>query len=488
FKLYDTFGFPVDIVRDMAREKGFSIDEAGFNLAMDEQRCQSRQAGVCALPETAPGLKQLAAKAGKTEFLGYETRQSDAKITAIIAGDGAAAARGGSGECVLIACAATPFYAESGGQSGDQGEISGPRGRGRVLDTIKTADGVFLHKVSVEDGEMAVGDTAQLRVTTGRRRDIAANHSATHLLQAVLRRTLGGHIKQAGSLVEAERLRFDFTHFSALSLDELVEIEGLVNEAVRRNIPMATKIMDREAAQKSGAMALFGEKYGDKVRVVGFGDFSTELCGGTHVGATGEIGLFKIISETGISAGVRRITAITGRAAFADYQKARAELTGLADRLKCGPTELTVKINALLLHQKELEKEVAALSSKLSLSGLDDMLAESRDVQGVKVVAAQITLDSPKTLREIGDRMRDKIGSGVIVLGGELNGKVALLTVVTKDLTSKCQAGRIVKEVAALVGGGGGGRPDMAQAGGTMVDKLPEALARVYDIVAGQMT
>ena len=487
FKLYDTFGFPVDIVRDMALEKGFTIDEAGFNLAMDKQRSQSRKFGMDALPETAPGLRDLAALAGKTEFRGYETLNGSSVIKAMITEAGQTATQGGSGDYLLAACAGTPFYAESGGQTGDQGEISGPHGRGRVLDTVKTADGVFLHKVSVDEGELKVGDEVQLQVSAGRRHDIAANHSATHILQAVLRQVLGGHVKQSGSLVEAERLRFDFTHFSALNAEELAEIERLVNEAIRRNIPMLTKIMDREAAQKSGAMALFGEKYGNKVRVVGFGDFSTELCGGTHAAATGEIGLFKIVSETGIAAGVRRITAITGRTAYEDYQKTSSELTSLAERLKTTPAELADKIETLLRRQKELEKEVAGLTAKLSLSSLDDMLAGGQDVQGIKVVAARITLDTSKTLREIGDRMRDKIGSGVVVLGGELNGKAALLAIVTNDLTRKCQAGKIVKEVAALVGGGGGGRPDMAQAGGTMVDKLPEALGKVYDIVAAQL-
>ncbi len=487
FKLYDTFGFPVDIVRDMALEKGFVIDESGFKLAMDEQRRQSRKAWKGALPATAPGLRDLLSKAGKTKFLGYETLHGSSDLKALIGADGQVVERCGSGVCVMAACAATPFYGESGGQAGDQGVVSGPRGRGRVLDTTKTTDGVFLHKIEVDEGEIAVGDRVDLHVNVSRRQDIASNHSATHLLQAVLRQNLGGHVKQSGSLVEAQRLRFDFTHFSALSPEELMGIEGRVNDEIRRDIPMITQIMDRDAAQKSGATALFGEKYGDEVRVVGFGDLSKELCGGTHVNRTGEIGLFKIISETGIAAGVRRITAITGRGAYGDYQKTSLELVHLAERLKTTPDELPDKLDTLLHRQKELEKEVAGLTAKLSLSGLDDMLDKSREVQGVKVAAAQVILDSPKTLREIGDKMRDKIGSGVIVLGGELNGKVALLAIVSKDLTKKCHAGKIVKEVAALVGGGGGGRPDMAQAGGTMVDKLPGALEEVYAIVAGQM-
>ncbi len=487
FKLYDTFGFPVDIVRDMALEKGFRIDEAGFNQAMEVQRNKSRKAWKGALPETAPGLRDLLAKAGKTEFTGYDSLDGSSVVKAIIAGDGQAVEQGKVGDCLMVACAATPFYAESGGQTGDEGEIIAPHGRGRVLDTIKTADGVFLHKINIIEGEISLGDMVELRVTSSRRHDIAANHTATHLLQAVLRQTLGGHIKQSGSLVEAERLRFDFTHFSPLTSKELSEIEERVNREIRANIPMQTTVMNRDEAKKSGAMALFGEKYGDKVRVVDFGDFSKELCGGTHVGATGEIGVFKIVNETGIAAGVRRITAITGRTAFEDYNSKSQELTALAERLKTTPVELADKVDALLNRQKELEKEVAELTAKVSLASLDGLLENSREIDGIKVAAAQITLDSPKTLREIGDKMRDKIGSGVIVLGGELKGKVALLAIVSKDLTKRCQAGKIVKEVAALVGGGGGGRPDMAQAGGVMVDKLPEALAKVYEIVEAQI-
>ncbi|HFQ80439.1 MAG TPA: alanine--tRNA ligase [Desulfobacterales bacterium] len=487
FKLYDTFGFPVDIVRDMALEKGLSVDVAGFERAMDRQRRQSQESWKGGVPTTAPGLRDLALKTGRTEFLGYDDLIATAKVKALIAENGEAVTTSGPAE-VLMACDQTPFYAESGGQTGDQGEVTWKTGRGRVMDTVKTGDGVFLHRLRIQEGKLATGDEVKLMVTAGRRHDIAANHTATHLLQAVLRQVLGGHVKQSGSLVDAHRLRFDFTHFSPLTPDELTTIENMVNTEIRRNITNYTRVMALDEARKSGATALFGEKYGDKVRVVRFGELSMEFCGGTHVAASGEIGLFKIVSEGGISAGVRRITAITGRAAMLDYQRLSALTASLAATLKAaGAPELPERVKNLLNHEKALEKEVAALTAQLSLSNIDNLLESGRDIKGIRVTAAQVPLDSAKTLREIGDRMRDKMGSGVLVLGGELKGKVALLTIVSKDLIPRLRAGEIVKETAALVGGGGGGRPDMAQAGGTMVDKLPEALERVYDIVAARI-
>ncbi len=486
FKLYDTFGFPVDIVRDMALEEGLTADVAGFERAMDKQRRQSQESWKGGVPETAPGLRDLAARIGKTEFLGYNGLLAAARIKAMIAENGEAVTESGPAK-ILMACDQTPFYAESGGQVGDQGEITWQSGRGRILDTLKTSTGVFLHQLLIQKGKLTVGEEIKLMVTAGRRHDIAANHTATHLLQAVLRQVLGGHVKQSGSQVDAERLRFDFTHFSPLSPTELTTIENMVNNEIRKNISNYTRVMSLDEARKSGATALFGEKYGDEVRVVRFGELSMEFCGGTHVAASGEIGLFKIISEGGISAGVRRITAITGRAAMLDYQRLSALVAQLSTALKtANAAELPERLKTLSNHEKALEKEVAALTAQLSLSNIDNLLENGRDINGVRVTAAQVPLDSAKTLREIGDRMRDKMGSGVLVLGGELKGKVALLTIVSKDLIPRLQAGEIVKETAALVGGSGGGRPDMAQAGGTMVDKLPEALERVYDIVAAR--
>ncbi len=487
FKLYDTFGFPVDIVRDMALEEGLSVDVAGFERAMDKQRRQSQESWKGGVPETAPGLRDLGLRIGKTEFLGYNGLLATARIKALIAENGDSVPESGPAE-LLMACDQTPFYAESGGQTGDQGEITWKSGRGRILDTLKTSTGVFLHRLLIQEGKLTVGGQVKLMVTAGRRHDIAANHTATHLLQAVLRQVLGGHVKQSGSQVDADRLRFDFTHFSPLSPAELTTIENMVNDEIRKNISNYTRVMSLDEARKSGATALFGEKYGDEVRVVRFGELSMEFCGGTHVAASGEIGLFKIISEGGISAGVRRITAITGRAAMLDYQRLSALVVQLSTALKtASAAELPERVKNLSSHEKALEKEVAALTAQLSLSNIDNLLQSSREINGVRVTAAQVPLDSARTLREIGDRMRDKMGSGVLVLGGELKGKVALLTIVSKDLIPRLKAGEIVKETAALVGGGGGGRPDMAQAGGTMVDKLPEALERVYDIVAARI-
>ena len=488
FKLYDTYGFPMDIVRDMALEKGYSIDEAGFNEAMERQRRQSRQSWKGAeLAHSSPAMRELSAKAGKTRFVGYDTQETNSTLQGIVDGNGDLVGECAAGQQVMIACDQTPFYAESGGQAGDAGEIIGPRGRARVFDTVANAEGVTLHKVEVESGTLSKGESLQLKIAVDQRREIAAHHSATHLLQAALRSLLGKHVKQSGSLVEAARLRFDFTHFSPVTNAEINEIEKLVNREIRANLRMDVREMDLTEARKSGATALFGEKYDDQVRVVSFGDLSKELCGGTHIGTTGEIGLFKIISETGISAGVRRIVAVTGRQAFERYQALQNRINSLAELLKGAPDEVKGKIVKILARQKELEKEVSRLTARLSISGLDAIIDQARLVKGVKVATAQLPLDSSKTLREIGDKMRDKIGSGVVVLGGELQGKAALLAIVTKDLAGRCHAGKIIKEVAARVGGGGGGRPDMAQAGGPMPDKLSEALESVDRVVAGQL-
>jgi len=486
FKLYDTFGFPVDIVRDMALEIGFEVDQHGFNQAMDAQRHQSRKSWKGAVVQLGQGV-DLLAKAGRTVFLGYESREASSTITVIINENGEEIKRAEAGQRVMIACSETPFYAESGGQVGDSGQITGPLGIAQVLDTVKAAGHVSLHKAQIVAGSLALGEAVDLKVNAGRRRDIEANHSATHLLQAALRKVLGEHVNQSGSLVDDGRLRFDFTHFSPMTPEELAKVETMVNEEIRVNLVREAEEMDREAAQKSGATALFGEKYEDKVRVVRFGGVSKELCGGTHVEATGQIGLFKILSETGIAAGVRRLLAVTGRGAMERYQELEKSLSVLAETMKTTPEELEGKLKSLLSRQKELEREVSQLTTKLSLTGLDSILQQAREVKGIKVVCAKIALDSPKTLREIGDRMRDAVGSGVVVLGGELQGKAALLAIVTKDLTQKCHAGNIIKEVAALVGGSGGGRPDMAQAGGAMPDKVPEALAAVYGIVEAQI-
>ena len=489
FKLYDTYGFPVDIVRDMAIEQGLGVDQHGFNEAMENQRRQSRRSWKgSGLPEITDDMRRLGETVGATEFLGYETLQAASELAAILDPDGHGRQRAEAGDAILVACPRTPFYAESGGQVGDHGTIKAPAGKAVVTDTIKGPGGVTLHRAEVSAGVLNVGDPVELTVTGGRRQDVQANHSATHLLQAALRAVLGAHVKQSGSLVEPERLRFDFTHFAPLSAEEIREVEIRVNREIRANHPAETTVMDCEEARKSGATALFGEKYDDQVRVVTLGTESKELCGGTHVRATGEIGVFKIVGESGVAAGIRRITAITGRAALAHYQELAAGQAKLAELVKAQGVPLEDKVRELLRERRELEKEVAALNAKLSLTAIDSIIGQAREVDGIKVVAAPVTLDSPKTLREIGDRVRDKIGSGVAVLGGELGGKASVIAIVTKDLTDRCHAGKIVKEVAALVGGGGGGRPDMAQAGGTMPDKLGEALGAVPDIVRQQLT
>nr|MBF0222433.1 alanine--tRNA ligase [Desulfobulbaceae bacterium] len=488
FKLYDTFGFPVDIVRDMALEVGFSVDQEGFKQAMDAQRQQSKKSWKGGeLPGASGALRQALSDVARTEFVGYETRRCSTTLTAIVTEHGDRVASASRGEQILIACLQTPFYAESGGQIGDHGEIIGEKGRATVVGTSKTAEGVFLHKCEVDDGEISQGDCVEMRVAEGRRQRIAANHSATHLLQSALQEALGEHIKQSGSLVEEERLRFDFTHFSPLSDQELFEIETLVNREIRANVANCVEHMDKEKAKASGATALFGEKYDDVVRVVSFGQKSSELCGGTHVGATGEIGLFKIVSETGIAAGVRRIVGVTGERALQRVQGFENTISIIAQELKTSPDEVVRKLKSGLARQKELEKEVGQLTAQLSLASLNTIIETAREIRGVKVVTAKIKLDSPKTLREIGDTIRDRLGSGVVVIGGELDGKASLLAVVTKDVCSKCHAGQIIKEVAAIVGGSGGGRPDMAQAGGSMPDKLTEALEAVDAIIEKQL-
>jgi alanyl-tRNA synthetase len=487
FKLYDTFGFPVDIVRDIAIEKGLLIDEAGFHAAMELQRQQSKKSWKgTSLAEMGSGVRALLDKGERTRFVGYETYHHHAVISGLVNADGATVAQAVTGERISLVCPETPFYAESGGQSGDRGMIIGPQGKARVVNTMAVGEGLVLHQAEVVEGSLALGQTVHLKVAEGKRRRTAAHHTATHLLQAALREVLGEHVKQAGSLVNPDRLRFDFTHFSPLTREECARVEKIVNESIRANKEVSTAVLDREEAMRGGATALFGEKYETKVRVVSVEEISKELCGGTHVAATGEIGLFKILSESGIAAGVRRIEAATGAGAMERFQQVEAQLGMLAAKLKTSPEELAGKLEKILARQKELEREVARLTADLSVNDLDSMLANAQVIGGVKVVVARIVMDSPKTMREVGDKVRDGLGSGIAVLGGVFAGKVSLLAMVTKDLHPRFHAGLIIKEVAALVGGSGGGRPDMAQAGGSMTDKLPEALAAVDDIIKGQ--
>ncbi|WP_136795156.1 MULTISPECIES: alanine--tRNA ligase [Desulfosediminicola] len=484
FKLYDTFGFPFDIVRDIALERNVGFDEPGFLTAMEEQRSKSRASrkgeGVRLKDE---GVKALADQGLTSKFVGYDGLAAATTIAGLVDADGQSVqvlAAGASGRLLVPE---TPFYAEAGGQLGDTGEVSSKAGKAKVLNTIKEGDNLILSEIEVSEGQLAVGDEVNLQVSTDARQATAANHSATHLLQAALISVLGDHVKQSGSLVGPDRLRFDFTHFSPLSDEEIARVENLVNEQIRANIDIATSLLDREQAIEEGATALFGEKYDEKVRVVSMGEFSKELCGGTHVHASGDIGLFKILSEGGIAAGVRRIEAIAGSSAFVHVQQVFARQSRISELLNSKDDEVIVKIEALLAGQKALEKQVGELSAKLATSDLDSVLSGGVEVDGIKVIAAEIPLDSPKTLREVGDKVRDNLDSGVAVLGGVIKGKAALLAIVTKDLTKRIKAGDVVSQVAQIVGGKGGGRPDMAQAGGPMTDKLSESIKQVPVIV-----
>jgi len=481
FKLYDTFGFPFDIVRDIALERGLGFDEDGFIEEMESQRQKSRDSrkgeGVRLLGE---GVKSLAAEGKKTEFIGYDESSVSTRVKGLLNMAGERVPVLTCGESGRLYVGKTPFYAESGGQIGDCGELTWPGGRGKVTGTTVEGEKIILHAVEIAEGELLEGSEVNLFVEKDRRKAVEAHHSATHLLQAALRRVLGDHVKQAGSLVEPDRLRFDFTHFSPLSPKEIETIEYLVNEKIWENAQVTTQLLTKEDAIKGGATALFGEKYEENVRVVSMADFSKELCGGTHVQAAGEIGVFKIQSEGGIASGVRRIEALAGRAAFAELQALSRRERHIGALLSAGSSdEIAGKVEILVKSLKSMEKQVADLSKQLASSDLDSVFNNSLIIEGIKVIGAEIPLDSPKTLRDVGDKVRDNLGSGVAVLGGTINGKAALLALVSSDLTSKIKAGDLVNSVAKIVGGKGGGRPDMAQAGGPMFDKLGEAIKSV---------
>ena len=484
FKLYDTYGFPVDIVRDISLERGIDFDERGFTQAMEGQRAKSRagQKGE-GIKLRGEGVKQLVEKGHETQFTGYISLVVTTKVEALLDEKGDAIAALAAGEQGQLVVPQTSFYAESGGQVGDQGTINWQDGTAMVKNA-QAESGIVLHSIRVEQGELKPGQTIELAVRQSSRAETASNHTATHLLHAALRKTLGEHVKQAGSLVGPERLRFDFTHFSPLTTREIEKIEEMVNRKIRENVPVETRLLEREEAIAEGATALFGEKYDEQVRVVNLSDFSKELCGGTHVSATGDIGLFKILSESGIASGVRRIEAIAGRPAYDHLWEICRREEELAGLLNTNPENMQAKVRHLLDDQKKLEKQVADLARQIAGSDVDNLLCNTTEVAGVKVIAAEITLDSPKTLREVGDKVRDGLDSGVAVLGGVIKGKVALLAIVTKDLTGTITAGELVNRIAKIVGGKGGGRPDMAQAGGSLTDKIGEAIRAVPATVA----
>ncbi|MBW2604717.1 MAG: alanine--tRNA ligase [Deltaproteobacteria bacterium] len=480
FKLYDTYGFPVDIVQDMVREENLDLDLDGYDQAMEKQRTKSRT--VAAFIEISEAYKNLSAEGVMPEFVGYDTTTCKTKVL-ILVRDGREVEEAVSGQSVEVVTEATPFYGEAGGQVGDSGKITGPDFEMKVIDTIKDPTGITIHKGDMVSGSIQKGQNVTLTVGKTSRSATECNHTATHLLHFALRKVLGDHVKQSGSLVAPDRFRFDFTHFSQTTAKELAEIETVVNQRICANVPVETVEMDAEEAFKSGATALFEEKYGDRVRVVSLEDFSRELCGGTHTGATGNIGLFKIIEESSVASGIRRIEALTGGAALAHIQKTDKLLDETARLLKERPDIVPRRVEKMLAHQKSLEKQVDRLKVKIASEAVDDIETDVKTVNNVKVLAKKVEVDQPAALRDLADRFKDKIQSGIVVLGNAVGNKAMLIVVVSKDLTDRFHAGEIVKQVAAVVGGSGGGRPDMAQAGGSKPEKLDAALEKVYEIV-----
>ncbi|MDV6348721.1 alanine--tRNA ligase [Nitrosomonas sp. Is35] len=472
FRLYDTFGFPIDLTADIARERNIAVDHAGFEQAMARQREQARAANKFAMQE---GLDY---KGDQTTFYGYDRLQHEGQVLAIYK-QGSAVDFVEAGDEAVVVLDQTPFYAESGGQVGDCGELLAANGTFEVTDTQKIQAGVFGHKGLLRSGRLVVRDTVQARVNPQTRVSTANNHSATHLLHAALRKVLGTHVTQKGSLVDPNRLRFDFSHNVPMSADEIRETERLVNEQIRNNWVVEAASMKYDDAIKRGAMALFGEKYTDVVRVIGMGEFSTELCGGTHVPQVGQIGLFKIVAESGVAAGIRRVEAVTGKGAIDYVQQREAQLLEIAHALKANPQEVTQKIAQIIDNVRQTEKELARLKTKMASSQGADLASQAQDVNGVKVLAANLENADAKTLRETLDQLKDTLKSCAIVLSTVTDGKVTLIAGVSADLTGKIKAGELVNFVAQQVGGKGGGRPDMAQAGGTQPEQLPAALQGV---------
>ncbi|MGP4844223.1 alanine--tRNA ligase [Marinobacter sp. 1Y8] len=473
FALYDTYGFPVDLTNDIARERGLTLDYEGYEKAMQAQRERARAASKFGIDYNAS-----ADLGGSTEFTGYENVDGHEKIRTVLVNGEEKNAQ--TGEEAVIVLERTPFYAESGGQVGDTGLLTWSGGRFQVADTRK--DGAnHLHIGTVIEGELFPGLEVDARIDHGRRQSIALNHSATHLLHAALRNVLGDHVTQKGSLVDPDRLRFDFSHFEAVTPEQLATIEAQVNEQILGNTAVGTEITDMEQAKEKGAVALFGEKYGDQVRVLSMGAdrYSVELCGGTHVSRTGDIGLFRIISESGISSGVRRIEAVTGKGALAWLDETEGRLRQVAGLVRGTRETVIEKVEATLERNRQLEKEIEQLKSKLASSAGSDLVESAVDVNGLKVVASVLEGADRKALMDTADQLKNKLGSGVVVLASIEDGKVMLVAGVTKDATGRIKAGDLMKSLCAEVGGKGGGRPDMAQGGGTDAAKLPDALAKV---------
>jgi len=483
FRLYDTYGFPVDLTADIARERGLSLDMDGFDSEMARQKAQARSASHF---ESAEALDiELDHDTG---FVGYDNDESAATILGLFK-DSKPVDSLLEGETGIVLLDSTPFYGESGGQAGDTGSLQAENSLFVVRDTRKQG-GQFLHIGSVEQGKLTKGLTVNGKINSGQRRATMLNHSATHLMHAALRKVLGDHVQQKGSLVNAKYLRFDFSHNQPLTDKELRQVENLVNRQVLENAEVTKEVMSMDAAKERGAMALFGEKYGDEVRVVSMGaltesgsEFSIELCGGTHVNRTGDIGLFKILQESGIAAGVRRIEAVTGNTALAQMQQNEDRLKEIANQVKTSPELVVDRVGQLSAANKQLEKELAQLKARLASSAGTDLASQAEEINGVKILAAVVEGVDAKALRDTTDQLKNKLGSAVVVLGTVNDDKVSLVAGVTKDLTDRIKAGDVVNEVARKVGGKGGGRPDMAMAGGNSPGALPDAISSIKQYV-----
>ncbi len=488
FRLYDTYGFPVDLTIEILGEKGLSIDEEGFKKAVEEQKQKAKGTfGEHSYSGREASVYDEIDASVTSTFVGYDHLEADAKVT-VLTTDTEIVEALSDGDEGTVLTEQTPFYATSGGQEADTGKITGEDFLFEVEDTVKLPGGKIGHRGRVTKGMVKTGDVVTLKVDAEKRALSANNHSATHLLQKALRMVLGNHVEQAGSSVNADRLRFDFTHFSAMSQDEIERVEKIVNDQIMKALPVTAENMPIEEARKTGAAALFGEKYGDIVRVVSMGEFSKEFCGGTHVANTGVITAFKIISETGVAAGVRRIEALTAKGLMKYYYELEERLIELSKLVKAKPEQLSERISRLLAENKALSSEVESLKSKMAKDSMGDIMKQVTEVKGVKLLAAKVEGVDMNGLRDLGDSLKEKLGESVIVLASSVDGKVSLMAMAAKEAVEKgAHAGNLIKEIAALVGGGGGGRPNMAQAGGKKPEGIDDAIAKVRDILKAQI-
>ncbi|MEE9612523.1 MAG: alanine--tRNA ligase-related protein, partial [Desulfatiglandales bacterium] len=476
------------IVEDVAREEGLKVDKAGYEQAMARQRAQSQESWKGSGEEEIPeAYRNLLAKGLTSQFVGYERLSSGSKVIALLVG-GKDASSAKAGDDVEVILDRTPFYGQAGGQVGDTGWLLHDGMRLQVTDTLKFNQHFIIHQGKMEEGTLSLGDEVEAEVEGGKRKATARNHSATHLLHAALREVLGDHVKQAGSLVAPKRLRFDFSHFAQVGQERLKEVEALVNRHIRENLPVSTEEMSREEAMKTGAIAIFEERYGEKVRLVRVGDgISMELCGGTHTSRTGDIGFFKIVSESAVGANLRRIEALTGEAAVEYVQDLDDDLKSVAVTLKTSQDQIRDKVERFLKEQKKREREVESLKAKLLSTKSGDLLSGVKKIGGIKVLVRELEADSPKDLREFADRIKERLRSGIIVLGSKKEGKAMLVCLVTQDLLDRFKAGEIISRLSGVVGGKGGGRADMAQGGGNRTEKLGGALESVYGLVENEV-